>query len=379
LYSTSYFVIEFIVFFDISDSNAPAPNPNAAAARFAAMEQRMKERNSETCDKENSIDIKCSLLSLIGRKDQASSAATKFNSEFNALHRGCKAHLLVDDSTNDDNNNVPMSRDELQERASDVAANVQKMRDLLAANAAALSSFDASKANKTIEECETALATFKATHLPKKAFGFRSTVVAPVTSSNAATSTTTTNVASTSTPSGADTDSASSRTVVADRENCVIVLRQADVNNDVTLKNLNGCRVWIDANTSALRCDSLRNCTVMVGNVGGSMWVKRSTDCTFVGVAQQVRIGESHTSLFQMRTRSRICIEQSDSLRFAPLCAVDGCESARLTSDDNSDEVDSVWSQVQDFDWIKPTTASPNWSLAGAADTGVLTRLSRPE
>jgi hypothetical protein len=36
-----------LVFFDISDSNAPAPNPNAAAARFAAMEQRMKERNSE--------------------------------------------------------------------------------------------------------------------------------------------------------------------------------------------------------------------------------------------------------------------------------------------------------------------------------------------
>lgn len=301
---------------------------------------------------------------------------TKFNSEFNALQRGCKAQLVVDDSASDDSN-ARLSRDELQERASDIAGNVQKMRDLLAANASALSAFDSSKANKSIEECEAALAAFKAKHLPKKAFGFRSTVVAPA----ATTATTATNTAATTTnTASADTDASPARAVVvSDRADCVIVLRQSDVTNDVTLKNLTNCRVWVDANTNALRCDSLVGCRVMVGNVAGSMWVKRSVNCTFVGAAQQVRIGESRASLFQMRTRSRICIEQSDALRFAALCAVDGLESARLVSDDNDDADDSVWSQVQDFDWIKPTTASPHWSLAGATDDGVLTRLSASE
>jgi hypothetical protein len=298
-----------------------------------------------------------------GRKDQASCAVTKFNSEFNALHRGCKAQLFVESEN--------LTRDELQERGSDAAESLQKMRDLLAANVAALPAFDAGKANKTIDECDAALVAFKAKHLPKKSFGFRSTVVAPGASVGDEQQQ---QQQSSSTSANVDP---LSRTVVADRENCLIVLRQTDVNNDVTLKNLTDCRVWIDAKISALRCDSLRNCRVMCGNVTGSMWAKRSDNCTFVGTAQQVRVGESHGSLFQMRTKSRICIEQSDTLRFAALCEVDGCESAQFTtSDDDNDNDNDVWNQVQDFDWIKPTTASPNWSVVGADADGVLARAS---
>lgn len=269
--------------------------------------------------------------------------------------------------------NETLTRDELQERGSDAAESLKKMRELLAANVAALSAFDAGKANKAIDECDAALLAFKAKHLPKKSFGFRSTVVAPGASVGGEQSS-----SSTATTTNVDP---LSRTVIADRENCLIVLRQTDVNNDVTLKNLTDCRVWIDASTSALRCDSLRNCRVMCGNVAGSMWVKRSDNCTFVGTAQQVRVGESHGSLLQMRTKSRICIEQSDTLRFAALCPVDGCETAQFaaSADENDNDNHDVWSQVQDFDWIKPTTASPNWSVVAADADGVLARASLSE
>lgn len=277
--------------------------------------------------------------------------------------------------------NETLTRDELQERGSDAAESLKKMRELLAANVAALSAFDAGKASKSIDECDAALLAFKAKHLPQKSFGFRSTVVAPGASVGEEQSSSSTDAATTTISATSNVDPLS-RTVIADRENCLIVLRQTDVNNDVTLKNLTDCRVWIDAKTSALRCDSLRNCRVMCGNVAGSMWVKRSDNCTFVGTAQQVRVGESHGSLLQMRTKSRICIEQSDTLRFAALCEVVGCETAQFATsgdENDNDNNDDVWSQVQDFDWIKPTTASPNWSVAAADADGVLARASLSE
>jgi hypothetical protein len=322
--------------FDLSD-DATASAPAPSSSRFAGIEKRMKERND--------------------RKAQSGSAASKFQNDFAALQRGLTAQLHVVGG-------AALDRAVLQEQADDALATLQRMRELLAAQGSSLPAFDAGKASAAIAECEAAIKQFKATYLPKKAFGFRAAVVAPP-----------------SIPAALPAAAAEATVVVCDgggttlienRANCAIVLLQADVGNDVTLKGLTDCRVWIDAKVSALRCDSLVGCRVMCGQVTGSMWIKRSSACVFVGAAQQVRIAESHDSLFQIRTRSRIGVEASDGLRFAALCAIDGCDSARF---DDAQQDQDVWQQVQDFDWIKPTTPSPHWSTAADDDATVLKRV----
>jgi hypothetical protein len=325
--------------FDLSD-DATASAPAPASSRFAGIEKRMKERND--------------------RKAQSGSAVSKFQSDFAALQRGVTAQLHVDGG-------AALDRAVLQEQADDALATLQRMRELLAAQGSSLPAFDAGKASAAIAECEAAVKHFKATHLPKKAFGFRAAVVAPsIPAAPPAAAAAAAAEATVAVFDGGGT------TLIENRTSCAIVLLQADVGNDVTLKGLTDCRVWIDAKVSALRCDSLVGCRVMCGQVTGSMWIKRSSACVFVGAAQQVRIAESRDSLFQIRTRSRIGVEASDGLRFAALCAIDGCDSARF---DDAQQDQDVWQQVQDFDWIKPTTPSPHWSTAADDDAAVLKRV----
>jgi len=323
-----------VLTFDMSEGVSGAPV--SAASRFSGIEKRMKERAD--------------------KKAQGATAASKFFAEFSALERGVKAQLHVDD----DGGGGASSSDQRavrQEQADDALQSIQRMRDLLTAQGAVLTSFDAAKAAATVQECEAALALFKATHLPKKAFGFRAAIVPPPAPA-----------APEAAPAPPVVEAASSRTtLIEERSNCAIVLRQADVSNDVTLKGLTGCRVWIDAQLAALRCDALVDCRVMCGNVAGSMWIKRSTNCVFVGTAHQVRVADSHASLFQIRTRSRIGVEASDTLRFAALCPVDGCLSARFDDAAADDPERDAWRLVQDFDWIKPSTPSPNWAIVEPA------------
>lgn len=131
---------------------------------------------------------------------------------------------------------------------------------------------------------------------------------------------------------------------------------------DVGLHQLKNCEVYLYGAPSTVFINGLAGCRVFIGPVTTSVFIENCVSCIFVMACQQLRVHSTTSSSFYLHVTSRIIIEDSNSLQFAPYnWTYEGLErdfeTAGLDRDKNN------WDSVDDFNWLVSGIPSPNWSL----------------
>ncbi|OTF76741.1 tubulin-specific chaperone C-like protein [Euroglyphus maynei] len=129
---------------------------------------------------------------------------------------------------------------------------------------------------------------------------------------------------------------------------------------DIVIDTLNNCQVRIYGVPSSLRLISLTNCRIYTGPIQTSAYVEKCDECRFEIIAQQIRIHDTKKCDFYLHVKSRIIIENSFGLRFAPY----QWSYERLDDDFQRANIDrnvNNYKCIDDFDCVQ--NPSPNWSL----------------
>eukprot|EP01112_Ceratiomyxa_fruticulosa_P014090 TRINITY_DN4011_c0_g1_i2.p1 TRINITY_DN4011_c0_g1~~TRINITY_DN4011_c0_g1_i2.p1 ORF type:complete len:393 (+),score=74.96 TRINITY_DN4011_c0_g1_i2:16-1194(+) len=232
-----------------------------------------------------------------------------------------------------------------------------------------LPSYEIRSSQVTIENLENQLETAKSTLLPRKKFAF--------SKKSASTPTTTTETNTTPTPTTSssktlDLSNSEYTESVSNVKGQTLVLRPKveSRTTDFVLSHLVDCVIFILYPLTALRVDNLTNCTIVSSPVEGSSFFDKCENCEFYLTSQQVRIHNSHHSNFYLLVKSHPIIEDCNTLGFAPFDGV--CEGLVEWSPlqekwneknlgESSKEGYNKWDKVEDFNWLRNDTKSPNW------------------
>lgn len=131
---------------------------------------------------------------------------------------------------------------------------------------------------------------------------------------------------------------------------------------DVLLTDLSNCKIKLYGNPNTLRLNKARNCTVLCGPVSTSVFLEDCSDCVLAVACQQLRVHTTRDTRIFLQVTSRAIVEDCSGVQFAPYSwsysGIDkDFEGSGLDRNKNN------WSDVDDFNWLVPGVASPNWSL----------------
>eukprot|EP00933_Yihiella_yeosuensis_P035594 TRINITY_DN2918_c0_g1_i1.p1 TRINITY_DN2918_c0_g1~~TRINITY_DN2918_c0_g1_i1.p1 ORF type:complete len:392 (-),score=108.17 TRINITY_DN2918_c0_g1_i1:118-1293(-) len=130
---------------------------------------------------------------------------------------------------------------------------------------------------------------------------------------------------------------------------------------DVSLKNLEGCRIVLLDHIGALHVRNLRRCEVIVGAVKSSALMHHCHECVFTLAVKQLRLHDSEKVVLHLHTLSQPVIEHSKRIMFAPFDLLSTENAGQLkTAELGVTSESGPWSDVQDFNWLR-RQASPNW------------------
>lgn len=136
---------------------------------------------------------------------------------------------------------------------------------------------------------------------------------------------------------------------------------------------------------STLTIKNVARSIVFCGEVRGSVHLTNISDCIILLACRQIRIHKSRDTDVYSHCTSRTIIEDSKTLKFAPLPSqwVRSTKRLYIAFDTNRRKVPSrnvsqgtsnLWDQIDDFKWLQTATASPNYTLLGA-DTDAMSSL----
>ncbi|KAK4317039.1 hypothetical protein Pmani_011851 [Petrolisthes manimaculis] len=138
-------------------------------------------------------------------------------------------------------------------------------------------------------------------------------------------------------------------------------------NRQLNLHNLRDCRVVALGNPSTIQAASLHNCTVIMGPISRSVFVKDSSDSKFIMACQQVRIHNTSRTCFYIHVTSSAIIENCLEIQFAPYnLQYPKLDQHYLQS--GLDRATNRWNKIEDFHWLNEKEDSPNWSIIPEAD-----------
>ncbi|KAA0190409.1 hypothetical protein HAZT_HAZT009793 [Hyalella azteca] len=142
-----------------------------------------------------------------------------------------------------------------------------------------------------------------------------------------------------------------------------LTLNAAEVHNrQVNLVNLIDCTVTILGNPGGMQAAGLTNCTVVVGPMSRSAFIKNCVDCRFVLACQQVRIHDTKDSQFYLHVTGAAIIESCNNVGFAPFNLNYDQLDEHYTSS-GLDRSINKWDKVDDFKWLNSEEKSPNMFL----------------
>jgi len=157
--------------------------------------------------------------------------------------------------------------------------------------------------------------------------------------------------------------------LLENRKNEALVHNPGDISGqDVTLRDLDGCRLLLLDRVGAVHCHNVHRCDIVIGAIGSSMLLYNCSDCTITIATKQLRLHDSERMLFHLHTLSGPVIEHSRRIAFAPhdVCYPELAEQVTaatlgvLRPATGADDDRGPWADVQDFNWHK-RQASPNW------------------
>lgn len=139
---------------------------------------------------------------------------------------------------------------------------------------------------------------------------------------------------------------------------------------DVSLQNLEGCKVRIYGLANTVYIRNLKNSKVEVCLACRAISIIDCVNCDFMLVCQQLRIDSTHETDFEVYTSARSMLESSDKLQFKCL-KLGNFVSEKLSlkqvkelfEEANFNELQNNWNCIDDFDWLSPTSPSKNFCL----------------
>ena len=258
---------------------------------------------------------------------------------------------IVDDKLNEAST---LSPSVLAAHFDDIQSEFQSLQKILTESASHIKSYELQKAQSSLAALQTTLTETRAKLIPKKKFALKSRkktsaqpnkpeVVAPVKPQ-----------------SHIDQENECN---IGKLENQTISKESNELNNkDVSLRELNGCKVFLSGAPSAMHINKLNNCEIFSGPVSGSVFIDNCQDCTFVIPCQQLRIHSTTNTSFYIHVTSRAIIEDSNTLLFAPYnWSYPTLEEHYLQA--GLDKSRNSWDDVDDFNWLASDAHSPNWAV----------------
>lgn len=143
-------------------------------------------------------------------------------------------------------------------------------------------------------------------------------------------------------------------------ENLALNLSEVE-SKDITLSQLDGCKVDIKGLANTVYISYLKNTMVSVSIACRAVTVKGCTNCEFRLVCQQLRIDSTFDSKFEIFTSARSMLESSDKLEFRRLNL--DSEARNLMQQNNMGSNSNNWRCIDDFDWLSPNAPSQHYKL----------------
>lgn len=138
--------------------------------------------------------------------------------------------------------------------------------------------------------------------------------------------------------------------------------REKSTGKDLELVNLDQCQVNITGNPSSVTINSCQNCSISIGPVSGSIFVKNCFNSKFQLLCHQLRIHTTHDCHFKVLFTSRGIIEDCEKIKISKYSYnYEQFEEDMTKSGLNLNQLS--WSNIDDFNWLAKDKPSPNWSL----------------
>jgi hypothetical protein len=291
-------------------------------------------------------------------------------------------------------------------------AAIERLQALVSDGSHFLPSYDVRKAQSAVDELRKAIGAAREAVAPRKAFSFASrrkekrtaakaakaaaaaaaADVAPAAEASAAASASAapstfragdvvTDVAAEST---LDLSTAQRAHIVSNRIGETICIGAAELaggegaapeeRKALRLSQLRDCTIFIQGVAGSLRAEKLVGCRIYAGPVTGSCLMFEVEQCVVAIAARQFRLHRCVGTDFYVRSRSGPIIEHCSALRFAPyhvryagldaelslpLVGLPALATAEAVA---QEEASGAWSDVKDFNWHR-AQHSPNWCV----------------
>ena len=153
-----------------------------------------------------------------------------------------------------------------------------------------------------------------------------------------------------------------------DKNNETLIMNASQLENrQFNLQNLKNCKVIALGNPSTIQAANLEECTVIIGPISRSVFVKNCSNCTFVMACQQLRIHDTTQSSFYLHVTGAAIIESCKSVKFAPY-NLSYPEIEKHYMQSQLDRDTNNWNKIDDFHWLNENEKSPNFSLIDEQD-----------
>ncbi|KAG0225537.1 hypothetical protein BGW41_004676 [Actinomortierella wolfii] len=271
--------------------------------------------------------------------------------------------------------NLPsVPKDALQPKIDSLVQRIHVLEKELTLKISLLPSYDARQCLESIKAMSERLSQLRVKLVPKQKFSFKSrkTVASP--------SPTRTPTTTASSPAATDTSAQSPNKTAIDEslfmkfenrsnEHLFIgtlpILENNGQPKDVALTNLTNCTINLvhSIPLGAIHVRNLKQCTLVIPPVSGSILLYDCQDCTLVGACHQSRMHTSSNMTIYLHVTSEPIIEDCTDMRFAPYGNILPDEQLdQLFQRANLDRSRNFYDRVKDFNWLRQQQ-SPNWRL----------------
>ncbi|KAF9437520.1 hypothetical protein BGZ76_000394 [Entomortierella beljakovae] len=134
---------------------------------------------------------------------------------------------------------------------------------------------------------------------------------------------------------------------------------------DVALTNLSDCTINLvhDIPLGAIHIKNLKNCTLVIPPVSGSILLHDCEGCTLIGACHQSRMHTSNNMDIYLHVTSEPIIEDCTEMRFAPYSQILPPDQLdRLFEVAQLNQSKNYYDKVKDFNWLRQQQ-SPNWRV----------------
>jgi hypothetical protein len=102
-------------------------------------------------------------------------------------------------------------------------------------------------------------------------------------------------------------------------EKIIITKEEVENKNNLIIENISNCEIYILYSFKACYIKNINSCKLFIGSVGGGTHITSCNDCNIYLSTHQLRIHQTHRTVFNVIVTSNPIIEDCSELVFMPL------------------------------------------------------------